>query len=369
MLIAFHRTSVNKNQTFIAPCIDYLNHFTSLREQQTAYQDKNSFITIRSQTPLYSYYLPNAPILSGPLITYQLHYEFLQTQLREQISIFNQKWYQLLTTFRRLKTIICTYIRSQDIYLFHLANRQHRTRTFYTFEQNANLITYYRRTTNSLSQTIATLYTILDDPLTTLAQQAKRIYALRFATQYIEHLRNSPYLYSNTIYRHYHTYKSFSSTAILSVIFPTPISLASTVFLHPITNTQTLSSLETRTTSVPATTKPLLTNFTNQTNHFGDLTTHRTPLSILNSASNYTSHSLSDTTHDRHLTKTAAHSTKPTLISSPNKQPILLSNMPNSLSQQEPLKMFSSTLPNTFTLSSKHAFIIAYPILQCPIPF
>ena len=231
MLIAFHHTSGNKNRTFIAPCIDYLKHFTSLREQQIAYQENNAFLTIRSQTPLYSYYLPNAPILSGPLITYHLHYDFLQTQLREQISIFNQKWYQMLTMFRRLKTIICTYIRSKDVYLFHLANRQHRTRTFYTFAQNANLITKYFRSTNSLSQTIATLYKTLDDPFTTLAQHAKRIYALKFTVQYIEHLRNSPYLYSNTIYRHYHTYKSFSSTAILSVLVPSPTSLASTVFL------------------------------------------------------------------------------------------------------------------------------------------
>ena len=369
MLIAFHHTSGNKNRTFIAPCIDYLKHFTSLREQQIAYQENNAFLTIRSQTPLYSYYLPNAPILSGSLITYHLHYDFLQTQLREQISIFNQKWYQILTMFRRLKTIICTYIRSKDVYLFHLANRQYRTRTFYTFAQNANLITKYFRSTNSLSQTIATLYKTLDDPFTTLAQHAKRIYALKFTVQYIEHLRNSPYLYSNTIYRHYHTYKSFSSTAILSVLVPTPTSLASTVFLPSPTIKQLLSSSETSTTSVPATTQPLLTNFINQTNHFGNFTTHLTPLPILNSAFNHTSQSLPDTTQDRHLSTTAAHSTKPTLISSPSKQPPLLSNMPNSLSQQEPLKKFSSTLPKTFTLSSKHAFIIAYPISQCPIPF
>jgi len=366
MLIAFQHTPGNKNQTFIAPCIGYLKHFTTLREHQIAYQENNTFLTIRPQTPLYSYYLPNAPILPGPLITYQLHYDFLQTQLRVQIFIFNQKRYQLLTMFQRLKTIICTYIRSKDVYLFHLANRQHQTRTFYTFQQNVNLITKYFRSTHSLSQTIATLYESLDDPLTTLAQRAKRIYALQFTVQRIEHLRNSPYLYPNTIYRHYHTYKSLTSTPIFSVIFPTSTSSASTVFPPSPTIKHLLSFSETSTTSVPATSKPLLTNFINQTKSLGDLTTHRTPLNILNTFSTYTSDSFSDTAHYHHLPRPAIHSPKLLLIFSSVKRPNLPSTMTNSLSQLESLHNFSRILPSTFTLLSKNAFVVASSILQCP---
>jgi len=271
--------------------------------------------------------------------------------------------------FRRLKTIICTYIRSKDVYLFHLANRQHQTRTFYTIEQNANLITKYFRSTNSLSQTIANLYKASDYPFITLAQQAKRIYALKFTVQYIEHLRNSPYLYSNTIYRHHYTYKSFSSTAILSVLFPTPTRPASTVLPPSPTIKLLLSSSETSTTLAPATIKPLVTNFINQTKPFGDLTTHRTPSHILNTASTYTSYLLSDTTDHHHLTRPATHSPRPLLISSPMKLPSFPSAMINHLSQLESLQSFSSTLPATFTFSSKNAFIVAYPISQCPNPF
>ena len=131
--------------------------------------------------------------------------------------------------FRRLKTLICKYIRSKDEYFFHFANRQYQTRTFYTIDQNENLITKYYRSTTSLFQTIAQIYRALDLPFTALAQQAKRVYALKFTVQSIEHLRNSPYLYPNTIYRHHCTYKSFSSTAIFSVLYPTPTEPASTV--------------------------------------------------------------------------------------------------------------------------------------------
>jgi len=367
MLIAFQHTSINKNHTFIASCTDYLNHFTSLRKQHTVYQDANPFLTISSQTPLYSYDLPDAPILTGPLITYQLHYEFLVTQLREQISIFNQKWFQLLTMLTRLKKFICTYMRSQDIYLFHLTNRRHQTRTFYTFKQNADLITQYRSTTNSLSQSIATLYTALDDPLITLTQQVKHIYALKFTIQHIEHLRNSPHLYSNTIYRHYHTYKSFSSTAMLSVLFSAPTGISLTASSFPLVITQSLSSLATSTTLAPPTNKPFSTNFTHPVQRWSDITTQRITPHLSNTASTNISDLPSDTTHLQHLIMTAEQSTKSLLSSASIKQPILLSETINTLPQLQSFPRPFTTLPSTFTLSSKQAFIIVYPTLQCSI--
>ena len=366
MLFAFHLISGNKNQTFIAPCINYLKHFTTLREQQIAYQDNNAFLTIRSQTPLYSYFLPNSPILSGPLITYHLHYDFLKTQLIEQTSIFNRNWYQLLTMFRRLKRLICTYIRSKDVYFFHFTNRQYQTRTFYTIDQNANLITKYYRSTTSLSQTIAQLYRTLDHPFTALTQQAKRVYALKFTVQSIEHLRNSPYLYSNTIYRHHYTYKSFSSTPILSVLYPTTTSSASTAPNPSPTIQSLLSFSKTSTTLAPAIIKPLITNFISQTQQSRDPTTQRTPSHILNTTLTYTSYASSDTTHHHYLTRPAAHSSRPLLIPSPIKLPSLPSAMINHLSQLESPQNLFSTLSGTFTFSSKNAFIVAYSVSHCP---
>ena len=366
MLFAYHLIPGNENQTFIAPCINYLQHFATVREQQIAYQDNNAFLTIRSQTPLYSYFLPNSPILPGPLITYRLDYDFLKQQLIEQTSIFNRNWYQLLTMFQRLKRLICTYIRSKDVYFFHFNNRKYQTRTFYTIDQNANLITKYYKSTTSLSQTIAQLYKTLDHPFTALAQQAKRVYALKFTVQSIENMRNSPYLYPNTIYRHHYTYKSFSSTPILSVLYPTATSSASTA-PHPSSTIQSsLSFSKTSTTLAPTTIKPLITNFISQTQQTRDPTTQHTPSHILNTILTYTSHVFSDTTHHHYLTKPTPHSSRPLLTPSSIKLLSLPSTMINHLSQMESPQNLFSTLSGIFTFSSENAFIVAYSVSHCP---
>ena len=150
------------------------------------------------------------------------------------------------------------------------------------------------------------------------------------------------------------------------MLYPTTTSSASTAPTPSPTIQPLLSSSQTSTTLALATTKPLITNFISQTNQSRDPTTQRTPSHILNTALTYTSYAFSDTTHHYYFTRPAAHSSRPLLIPSPIKLPSLPSAMINRLSQLESPQNFFSTLPGTFTFSSKNAFIVAYSIFQCP---
>ena len=257
-------------------CTSNHTNLTKLFQQQGTNYPHPLQLESLLQNIIYTYDT-NIPItFSGPLQTYQYDLSHLRSQLQKKIGKFIRLWQQTYPQYTKLEAAITDNLLLHDETLIHISELAYYTKNKFEQHQNAQNLNTAVYLANSKINEFRHNYYQLNPRFKQLQLYAEQIYSLKRITTVLKQIQNRTDLQNNIIYAHKIQNGYLQNKPIIRILpshlQPPSLTLKTIIPTEQINKHQTLhtegrptthnptnlTSRQTKTHTVPFSTKPIL---------------------------------------------------------------------------------------------------------------